>query len=168
MKKFLLIVMSLLLVLAVGCGSTEPEAPAVTETDWYTTLSPQGGEAEPLGAVVYFPVMSAEELPSAVESLPVLDFGGTEYYLIVPRYVGDTVTVAQLALDEQSGEIVKAGGDSQYEGAFILCCNPSDIFPNAAVTLRHGEETVTFSPYISLMDGSAVTDERAPLCEWAE
>ena len=43
--------------------------------------------------------------------------------------------------------------------AFILQCNVSDIFPDVTVELTYNGETVEFSPYISLKDGSVQVGE---------
>ena len=37
---------------------------------------------------------------------------------------------------------------------FILQCNASDIFADATIQLTYKNETVEFSPFISLKDGS--------------
>ena len=42
---------------------------------------------------------------------------------------------------------------------FIIQCNASDIFSDATIQLTHGEETVEFSPFISLQDGSVVVGD---------
>lgn len=169
MKKVLFIMAALLLVLFAACVPAAPSAPTDAETEWYIRLSPVGeGDTEPLGAVVYFPILGADELPDAVCDLPLCDLNGWEYYLIIPRYEGDTVMVQPLVMEEESATLRAEGEAIFYDAPFVLCCNPSDIFPNVSVTLKHGEESVTFSPYISLRDGSIVTDARVPVCEWVE
>lgn len=169
MKKILFIMAALLLALFIGCVPAVPSAPTNIETGWYTRLSPVGeGDTEPLGAVVYFPIPGADELPDAVCDLPLCDLSGWEYYLIAPRYEGDTVTVQPLVMEEESAALRAEGEPIIYDAPFVLCCNPSDIFSNVSVTLRHGEESITFSPHVSLRDGSVVTDARAPVCEWVQ
>ena len=42
-------------------------------------------------------------------------------------------------------------------------CNESDIFANTEVELKLGEDSISFGPYISLMDGSVVTHDRVPV-----
>lgn len=166
MKK-ILFAAALLLVLFTGCVPAGPSAPTASETGWYSRLSPVGeGDTEPLGAVVYLPISGADELPDAVCDLPLCNLNGWEYYLIIPRYEGDTVMVQPLVMDEDSAALRAEGEALIYDAPFVLCCNPSDIFSNVSVTLRHGEESVTFSPYVSLRDGSVVTDARVPVCEW--
>lgn len=43
--------------------------------------------------------------------------------------------------------------------AFVIGCNVSDIFPDVTVSITSGGETVDFSPYISLKDGSVEVGE---------
>jgi len=43
---------------------------------------------------------------------------------------------------------------------FILQCNVSDIFTDATICLTRETETVEFSPYISLEDGSVQVGDR--------
>lgn len=43
---------------------------------------------------------------------------------------------------------------------FILQCNISDIFTDATICLTRETETVEFSPYISLEDGSVQVGDR--------
>ena len=47
--------------------------------------------------------------------------------------------------------------------AVLLMCNESDIFANTAVELKLGEDSISFGPYISLMDGRVVTHDRVPV-----
>ena len=44
--------------------------------------------------------------------------------------------------------------------AFVIGCNVSDIFPDVTVSITSGGETVDFSPYISLKDGSVQVGAR--------
>ena len=43
---------------------------------------------------------------------------------------------------------------------FLIQCNISDIFSDVTVELSYGGEAVSFSPYISLKDGSVQVGER--------
>ena len=43
---------------------------------------------------------------------------------------------------------------------FVVQCNISDIFSDLTVELSYGGEAVSFSPYISLKDGSVQVGER--------
>ena len=42
----------------------------------------------------------------------------------------------------------------------MIGCNVSDIFPDVTVSITSGGETVDFSPYISLKDGSVQVGAR--------
>lgn len=67
----------------------------------------------------------------------------------VRLYKNDMETDAKTLFYEQTN------GD-----AFVIGCNVSDIFPDVTVSITSGGETVDFSPFISLKDGSVQVGER--------
>ena len=89
--------------------------------------------------------------------LPVHHISDGDFYLIIPRdpnatvrlYKNDMVTDSKTLFYEQTN------GD-----AFVIGCNVSDIFPDVTVSITSGGETVDFSPYISLKDGSVQVGAR--------
>lgn len=110
-----------------------------------------------LYAVAYLGYQQAEDLDYYVENyldngdLPTHYLSSGDYYLIIPRYDG-------MALSLFRGEIDLTEPILLYEDPncqpFLLQCNVSDIFADAVIRLTYGDETVEFSPFISLKDGS--------------
>ncbi len=82
---------------------------------------------------------------------------GWDVYCILPTDPGAQMTVTALGITEDGQESV---GDTLYQGGgepILLWCNISDIMRNSRVTVTSGEESVQFSPYLSLKDGSPST-----------
>lgn len=96
-------------------------------------------------------------LPSDVACTTV-EVGGDELYLVIPRSKQVTGEVFSLEFIGESAqmEIVENVHDISNGEAFIVRCNVSDIMPNVEIVLTDGEHSTTFSPYISLQDGSVV------------
>ena len=94
------------------------------------------------------------------DELPVHYFSDGDYYLVIPRYT-------EMKLSLYRNDIVTSSPALVYEEPdcrpFILQCNVSDIFPDAAIQLTYEGETVEFSPFISLKDGSVDVGERGLL-----
>ena len=88
--------------------------------------------------------------------------GGGEAYAIIPRFEGESVTLYAVTMKEDA-TAERAENGTAYDGAVLLMCNESDIFTNTAVELKLGEDSISFGPYISLMDGSVVTHDRVPV-----
>ena len=90
------------------------------------------------------------------DELPVHYFSDGDYYLVIPRYT-------EMKLSLYRNDIVTSSSALVYEEPdcrpFILQCNVSDIFPDAAIQLTYAGETVEFSPFISLKDGSVDVGE---------
>ena len=155
-------VFSALFILA-GCGKG-----AVKETELYQNVQASGPENS-LGTVLFLGYHETideklvSELPQALAELPLIRMGGGEIYAIIPRYEGETITLNSVLWSEERGEPVQHEPGTVYDSAILVACNESDIFSNIVVTLTMGEESVSFSPYISLMDGSIITDERVPV-----
>ena len=169
-KRFALALAALLcFALLAGCAQ-QPAAPAqpdpapetLSETDSIPFADGQlyaaaylgyaGGED--LDRLSYY---AQKYLGTDGSVLPVHQISGGEYWLILPRY-GD-MTLQLYRNDMETMEQTPVFEQAACE-AFVLECNVSDIFPDATVCLTRGEETVSFSPYLSLKDGSAVVGER--------
>ena len=88
--------------------------------------------------------------------------GGGEAYAIIPRFEGESVTLYAVTMKEDA-TAERAENGTAYDGAVLLMCNESDIFTNTEVELKLGEDSISFGPYISLMDGSVVTHDRVPV-----
>lgn len=101
------------------------------------------------------------------DRLPIHYLSPGDYYLIIPRYAGMFLSLFQN--DIETGEAVLRFEDPDC-GPFILQCNASDIFADAAIRLTYEGERVEFSPFISLKDGKLdigpkgldLTDANAP------
>lgn len=105
-------------------------------------------------AIVEYPFIA--DIPD--ERIVVAD-GGWDIYCIVPATDDTKITVNGVELDTDAqisttGELYSATGD-----AILLYCNVSDILSNTLVTVTSGSESLSFSPHISLRDGSVETAE---------
>jgi len=91
------------------------------------------------------------------DNVPVHYVSPGEYYLIIPRYPDMALSLYRNHLDAPDPVLF-------YEvdncSPFVIQCNISDIFPDVTVSLTYGTETVSFSPYISLKDGSVMVGDR--------
>ena len=96
----------------------------------------------------------------ALDVPPVHYVSGGEYYLVIPRY--EDMKLELLRNDLASSQKSLFYEEANCE-AFVLCCNVSDIIPDVTVRLTRGEETVEFSPCISLKDGSVQVGDRGLL-----
>lgn len=85
----------------------------------------------------------------------VFDAKGAEQFLILPKYAGTSITVTEVQLDD-GGSLKPAPGREPLtaQTPVRILANPSDIAPSTEITLRLGEESITFSPMLSLKDGS--------------
>ena len=184
MRKFLVFfaVLSLCVLILFACGAPQEQS-SPSQTDLEQSSQEQVGQEpvnpEPDGqeqdiqvrskrdsipfsegqlyAVAYLGYQQAEDLEYYVENyldngdLPTHYLSSGDYYLIIPRYDG-------MALSLFRGEIDLTEPILLYEDPncqpFLLQCNVSDIFADAVIRLTYGDETVEFSPFISLKDGS--------------
>ena len=152
MKKFFLLALCCLLFVA-GCAEQNEERIAFGEGQSYAVAWLGYGEAKDRA---YF------EEAYDLDDVPVHYVSGGEYYLIIPRYED---TLVQLYRNDMATSRKTLFYEEPDGGAFILCCNVSDIFPDVTVSLTHGGETVEFSPYISLKDGSVQVGQQGLLLE---
>lgn len=85
-----------------------------------------------------------------------VEAGGNELYLVIPKSEQVTGEVFSLEFIEESTsmEPVEQVHEITAGEPFIIRCNQSDIMPNVEIILTDGERSTTFSPYISLRDGS--------------
>ena len=94
-----------------------------------------------------------------LQGLDLIDYGGDEFYLIVPRFASMEVTVEQLSMSDEAEPNVEDTQVRDSAEPFLLRCNPSDIFPSSRITLKAGDWSGSYSPAISLKDGGLVPDE---------
>ena len=171
-QRSILVTLLLCVLLLTGCGTAAP-APDATSTptqeaaaaptptpDPLSTLPYEDGQ---LYAAAYLGYLEPKDLDFFRQTyfggreLPVHHISDGDFYLIIPRdpnatvrlYKNDMVTDSKTLFYEQTN------GD-----AFVIGCNVSDIFPDVTVSITSGGETVDFSPYISLKDGSVQVGAR--------
>ena len=90
------------------------------------------------------------------DQIPVHYFSDGDYYLAIPRYSGMALSLYRNDMTTGISTLVYEAPDCR---PFIIQCNISDIFPDVTVRLTRGDETVEFSPFISLKDGTPVVGE---------
>ncbi len=90
------------------------------------------------------------------------EFSGEELYLIIPRYETETY-LNELEMGE-NGEVREIKGMMSIPPFFVKC-NASDIFSNAEISFNYKGKEYVYSPYISLKDGSVVTEDFVYLIE---
>ncbi len=91
------------------------------------------------------------------QTVPVHRVSGGEWYLVIPRCENMELKLYKNNIEEQTPLLMF---ESKVAQPFIVCCNISDIFPDALIELRSEDGTAEFSPYISLKDGSVVVGEK--------
>ena len=164
MKKTISFILAavVLLTMLAACGSKAPVEPA--ETALYGKVTMENAPANAMGYLGYYESADAmkAELPEVLKDLPLAEMGGGEAYAIIPRFEGESVTLYAVTMKEDA-TAERAENGTAYDGAVLLMCNESDIFTNTEVELKLGEDSISFGPYISLMDGSVVTHDRVPV-----
>ena len=147
MKRIACSVLTLLacLGLAAGCAAQPGKQDAIPFAEGQYYAAAYLGYQEMTDLDAY----AGQYLDS--DRLPVLHLSDGDYYLLIPRYDGMELSVYRNDLETGTPSLVYEDPDC---GPFILQCNVSDIIADATVELRYEGETVTFSPFISLKDGS--------------
>lgn len=85
------------------------------------------------------------------DDIPIHYLSSGDYYLIIPRYEGMELSLYANDFNTSQSTLFYQESDCQ---PFIIQCNVSDIFADATIELTYQGETVSFSPFISLKDGS--------------
>ena len=154
MKRVLTLAMALLCLMGLmACGEGESAAR-------YENIPFEEGQLYAVACMGYQDMSDAayyRETYLNGEEVPVHYVSDGEYYLIVPRYDGMTVELSLNNLLTGGGRLFYRETDCR---PFIVQCNVSDIFPDVNVRVTYQSESVEFSPYISLKDGSVVVGER--------
>ena len=120
-------------------------------------------EAGQLYAAAYLGYQTADGLDYYAEryldsdQLPVHYVSDGDYYLVIPRYDGMSLSLYVNDIETSLGTLRFFDPDC---GPFIVQCNASDIFTDVTVRLEYGGETAEFSPFISLKDGAVMLGER--------
>ena len=146
MKKYVFLIPILSVCLgAVASCAAQPEQSAIpfTEDQYY--------------AAAYLGYQQIDDLTFYLEEylngeqLPVHYLSNGDYYLVIPRYPGMQLTLYRNDIETLQPTLIYEDPDCR---PFILQCNVSDIFADATIRLTYEGETVEFSPFISLKDGS--------------
>lgn len=159
------IVRSLLMMACVlclcACGNQEESSkPASNNVKWEENTSyavgflGYGDEAKEKVAVAlerYLP-------DSSVDSIQRVETEGDEWYLIIPREATTEVNVFELEFETEPKRGDKIA-ELEKGKPFILRCNVSDIMPNQVIEFKNGSKELSYSPSISLMDGSVAVGE---------
>ena len=147
---------------------TDTPAPAPDSTDTAPDLVPPSPvskrdaipfEEGQLYAVAYLGYRTMDGLDHYVEryldsdKLPVHYVSDGDYYLVIPRYDGMSLSLYVNDFDTSLGTLRFFDPDC---GPFVIQCNASDIFADVTVRLEYDGEAAEFSPYISLNDGALV------------
>ena len=167
-KKLLTLALVLTLILSLvscGNGNSSGEASQPSAETEFPDIDWQGGELCAVAYLGYYEESAIGEMTSPYTStfhqLEGPDFGpfvmleGYEVYLIIPRYIGSTITVNEYSsMKDEAGEVVYTTAD--YENYLVVVCNFSDLHSNSLITVTFGENSTSFSPFLSGMDGSVV------------
>ena len=176
--RLTLVLLALCALLLTGCGTAAP-APDATPTpaqeaaaaptptpDPLSTLPYEDGQ---LYAAAYLGYLEPKDLDFFRQTyfggreLPVHHISDGDFYLIIPRDPNATVRLLRNDMLTQTSSVFYEQPDGS---PFVIGCNVSDIFPDVTVEITDSDgEKVSFSPFISLEDGSdcALTDrERSP------
>lgn len=143
--------------------------PAPDSTDAVPDITPASKrdaipfEERQLHAVAYLGYQTADGLDYYAQryldsdKLPVHYVSDGDYYLVIPRYNGMSLSLYVNDFETSLGTLRFRDPDC---GPFIIQCNASDIFADVTVRLEYSGETAEFSPFISLKDGALMVGER--------
>lgn len=164
MKKTLAFLLTFLLLLTmIGCSdgpNTDlSNTPGLPETSKLDSIPFDAGQ---FYGVAYLGYEEIENLTFYIENyldnehLPIHYISNGEFYLIVPRYADMTMRLYRN--DHETAERILVYEDAESR-PFIIQCNVSDIFLDAAICLTYQTKSIEFSPYISLEDGNVEVGE---------
>ena len=157
-RKSIWVVLAILCIVLTACTQAAPseEEPALP----YENITFQEGQLYAAAYLGWEEMEGLADYQAAYlqgESVPVHYISPGEFYLIIPRY-------PDMAVKLYRNDINGAAPALTFESAacvpFVVQCNISDIFSDVTVELSYGGEAVSFSPYISLKDGSVQVGER--------
>jgi hypothetical protein len=157
--KIRIAVLAVLAGLMTGCSPNAPEQKPAADVSKMQSIP---FSEEQFYAAAYLGYQELGDLTCYIEAyldsgnLPIHYFSDGEYYLIIPRY--DDMELKLYENDIQTGTSSLVFEDPVCR-PFLIQCNVSDIFPDATICLSRGEETVSFSPFISLEDGAVEVGE---------
>lgn len=148
------------LLLCVGCtAAPDAQNPAESTSTKRDNIPFADNQ---LYAVAYLGYQKIENLDFYTEQyldndqIPIHYFSDGDYYLIIPRYAGMTLSLYQNDFTTSTSSLVYENPECE---PFIIQCNVSDIFNDATIQLTYQEKTAEFSPFRSLKDGSLQAGE---------
>jgi hypothetical protein len=107
-------------------------------------------ETKPLVQEKYFGKLEGK-WPEKVETVQAAPW---DYYLFLPKYKDTVVTVSEIDME---GAVVSELISTV--NPVLIKCNLSDIAPSVKITARYKDSELSFSPFISLKDGSVLSAE---------
>jgi len=91
------------------------------------------------------------------ENIPIHYLSQGEYYLVIPRYSNMSLLLYKNDIQTMDSSLIF---EEKECSPFIIQCNVSDIFSSATICFTYNNETIEFSPFISLKDGTVVVGDR--------
>ncbi len=88
--------------------------------------------------------------------LPVHRVSDGDYYLIVPRYAGMSVSMYTVDMDTDERTLTFEEKDC---GPFVIQCNVSDIVPDVVLSFTLQDRTEEYTPFLSLENGSLIAGD---------
>ena len=157
-RKSIWVVLAILCIVLTACTQAAPseEEPALP----YENITFQEGQLYAAAYLGWEEMEGLSDYQTAYlkgESVPVHYISPGEFYLIIPRYPDMAVKLYQ---NDINGAAPVLLFEAENCVPFVVQCNISDIFSDLTVELSYGGEAVSFSPYISLKDGSVQVGER--------
>ena len=157
-KRYLFAVLAVLCLALTACTQAAPseEEPALP----YENITFQEGQLYAAAYLGWEEMEGLSDYQTAYlkgESVPVHYISPGEFYLIIPRYPDMAVKLYQNDINGAAPVLLFKAENCV---PFVVQCNISDIFSDLTVELSYGGEAVSFSPYISLKDGSVQVGER--------
>lgn len=95
----------------------------------------------------YCPEMTEQQL----RAVRTIDYGGSQCYLIIPRYQDSRFSLSCLE-QEDNGSFKIGRTDSVSEPVFILYCNPAQ-YANAEISIVYMDRTYVMMPRLNTEDG---------------
>lgn len=90
-------------------------------------------------------------------NVPTHYFSKGDYYLVIPKYSDMSLKLYKNDITTNTPTLVFQEYDCK---PFLIQCNISDIFSDATISFTYQNETVEFSPFLSLKDGSLDIGEK--------
>lgn len=171
-QRTILSTLLLCALLLAGCG-TAAQTPDATSTPAQEAAATPTPTPDPLSTLpytdgqLYAAAYLGYQAPTDLDFFQQTYFGGRElpvhhisdgdFYLIIPRDPNATVRLYKNDMLTQTSSIFYEQPDGS---PFVIGCNVSDIFPDVTVEITASDgEKVSFSPFISLKDGSVEVGE---------